>query len=1052
MEKHNPKLDLIKKMRGVAVLAAALLFISIADVQAQGLRVSGTVVNGGGVGEPGVLIYVKGNNAAGTMTASDGQYSIEVPDKNSVLVFSSLGFRTQEIDVSGRARIDVTLEEEATALDEVVVVGYGTQKKQFVVGSVSQVSSRDMLKAPATNAQNMLVGRLAGMTAIQTSGLPGQDGASLLVRGMSTFNSSSPLILVDGVERSMAYLNPNDIESVSILKDAATAAIYGVRGANGVVLVTTKGGRQGKTTIAYDGSVSFDTNVCNPELLTADEYIYWHNKARTMDGQAPLWTDEVIQSLKDRGLYGEFDPWATVFDKYGLTHQHNISASGGTGKIRYYTSLGYMNQDGILKNTGLDRYNIRANVEANIAKGLMYKVNISAAHTERLWPGLSMFDNSGHGTWQGEFSPLRQACYAIPILATTYEGLPLGYQTGTYTYTPEAAINCGYQKEKRWMAEIRSSIEYDFSGIRPLEGLKIGFDLAYNLDYTLNHNYLEAYMLWEYNRATDDISKKVSLGVSENNFNKSHSLGYNMTLRPKITYDRDFGGKHHVSAIALFERYNSYGDTITGLKKGYATGSPVDISMGMEDASPYVYGSHSSTGSASFAARLSYAYAQKYIAEISMRADGSYIFAPQNRWGYFPSVALGWVISEENFLRDVKWLDRLKLRVSAGVLGSDDTSPYLYMQTYMSTSPNAAYVVGGTATNAYYTSNYVYDNLTWSRTNTYNVGVEAKMFGNRLSFEFDWFYKLTTRILEYASTGTYSPSLGGNNPSWQNSGSVDNRGFDMTISWGDAFASGWSYTITGIMGWSRNKVLKKLIADDHPSYRAVLGQPMGTIYGFLATGLFQTQEQVDNAPAAPTGYTELGAIMYADINGDGKISSAEDYVKIGRSSIPEMTFSLNLDVAWKGISLSALFQGATLCNYSLNGTWANGNVDSTMYTRAFYGNGNTLRYLVEDAWTPENTDAKYPRLSTATNANNANASSWWIRDGSYVRLKNLQLAYDLPSKILQKTPLSAARVYLSGTNLFTISAFKYIDPENPGLNNGYYPQQRVFSIGLNLTF
>lgn len=1034
----------------VLLCAGVLSVLSPVLAQAQ-IRVSGKVTGPSGEGESGVFIYQKGTTSGGTMSAYDGSYSITVPDASTVLVYSLLGYRETERMVGSQTVINVTLEEDVNLLEGTVVVGYGTQRKEFVVGSVSQVTSAELLKAPNTNVSSMLTGRLAGMTAVQTTGIPGGDAASLLVRGMSTFNNSSPLIIVDGVERSINYLNPNDIETVTILKDAATAAIYGVRGGSGVVLVTTKKGMQGRAQIVYDGSVSFDTNTVTPELLNAEEYIYWHNKAREMDKQEPYWTPERIQSLKDRGIYGEVDNWALIYKNFGLTQQHNISASGGTGKVRYFTSLGYMNQQGILKNTSLERFNVRAHINAQLTKGLHYNINLSVANSDRVWPGLSM--RTSNGSWQGEFSPLRQACYAIPIIAAEKDGLPLGFTNGTYTYTPLAALNTGFQTEDRWMGELRSALEYDFGalGVKGLQGLKAGIHIAYNFDYTLNRNYLESFQLYSYNPATDECLQKTSLGIGENNFNKSHSLGYNLTIRPQISYEHDFG-KHHVSALLLAERYTYHGDTMTASKTGYAEGSPIDISNGWTFPGTPASGSYSNSGNFGIASRVSYAYDKRYLAEVTFREDASYKFSPKNRWGSFPSVALGWVLSEENFLKGVSWIDFMKLRASFGVLGSDDVDPFLYEQTYRSMSPTTTFIIGGSSYSHYYTANYVHEDLTWSRTNTWNVGYEAKLFNSRLSLELDVFYKYTHHILEYDSTGFYAPSLGGNNPVWMNTGIVDNRGFDMTLGWRDAFTNGWSYGITGILSWSRNRLLSRRLSDSYPSYRAQLGYPLGAIYGFHALGLFQTQEEVDEYPNAPSGWAEVGAIKYEDVNGDGKINSTEDFVRIGRSSTPEMTFSLNFDVAWQGLSLSVLLQGATLCDYALCGTWANGNMDNTMYTRAFYGGGNTLRYLVEDAWTPENTGAHYPRLSSSTNANNAWLSDWWIRDGSYLRVKNVQLAYDLPAKLFERTPLSGCRFYVAGTNLLTFSSFKYIDPENPGINNGYYPQQRTVSLGVKVTF
>lgn len=1035
----------VSRLSRVIMLSLALLFAFIFRVDAQSFSVSGTVTGSGGGYEVGAVVFVKGASGTGTMTDDQGRYSIDVPDKNAVLVVSLLGYKTAEVDVAGRSVVNVQLEEETTVLDEVLVVGYGMQKRQFLVGSVSQVSSKELLKAPQTNVQNMLAGKLSGLTAVQKTGTPGNDSAELLVRGKSTFNDASPLVLVDGVERQMNFLNPNDIASISILKDAATAAIYGVKAANGVILITTKTGTAGKSTISYDGSVSFDLNTVVPEMLNAKDYVYWHNKAMEMDGATPYWTEDVLARLDQMGILGETNWLDKIYDKFGLTHQHNISASGGTDKIKYFASLGYMNQDGILKRTNFERYNFRANIDAKLTDGLRFQMNVSGAHSLRDWPGLDM-------TSQAEFNPIQRAFYAIPIFKETYEGLPLGYKPGSYTYNPVASLNTGYMQQTRWLAEIRSSLEYDFASASPvLQGLKASVFFAYNYDQTMDHNLLETYQQYSYSPTTQTLTQTTSEGIAETGFNKSQSVGWNYTIRPQISYEREFAKKHNVTALLLFESYKYYSDTMTGYKKNYYSGFPVDISLGFENQSPYVTGSHKYQGSASFAGRLGYAYDKKYIIEATFRVDGSYKFAPANRWGFFPSVAAGWVMSEEKFFKDnVRWIDYFKLRASAGMLGSDDTDPYLYIQTY-NTSQNV-YVTGGKSQQIFYSNGYVYDNLTWSRTNTYNVGLEMRAFRNRLSVEFDWFYKYTSRILENeGSSSTYAPSLGGNYPIWVNSGKMDNRGFDLTLGWTDSFSNGWTYGLTGMLSWSRNRVLERKIADDHPSYRAVFGQPLGQLYGFEAEGLFQSQEEIDNYATAPTGTLNLGDIKYRDINGDGIISSQYDYVRIGYSPTPEMLFSLNMEVGWKNIMLSALWQGAALCNYSLTGVYNNGNCDNTMYSRPFYGNGNAPYYIVEDSWTPENTDARYPRLSAGANGNNAWSSDWWVVDGSYLRLKNLQISYTIPSHVL-KNKMQRIMVYVAGTNLLTFTEFKYLDPENPGLNNGYYPQQSTYSVGLNLTF
>lgn len=783
-----------------------------------------------------------------------------------------------------------------------------------------------------------------------------------------------------------------------------------------------------------------------PKMLNAEDYIYWHNKARELDNLAPYWTPENLARMEQMGILGDTDWLSKIYKKFGLTHQHNISVSGGTDKVKYYSSVGLMNQDGILRNTDFKRYNMRGNVDAKITRNLTFAINMSVAHTERNWPGLSISP-------QSEFSPVTQAFYALPLLKETYEGKPLGYTNGSYTYTPLAALeDAGYQNQRNWTFDSTARLEYDFGSIKALQGLKASIFMGYNFGSTLDYNYLRKYSLYKFDPRSFTVTETIAQGIPESNFNKSNSLGWSMTIRPQINYEREFG-KHSVSALFFFERRKSYDDTMTGYKTGYYADFPIDLSMGLVNQSPYTTGSHSYTGSAGFAGRISYAYDKKYLLEVTMRADGSYKFAPKNRWGYFPSVAVGWVMSEEAFFkRALPKIEYFKLRASYGVLGSDDTSPYLYMQSFFSTAPGFTCVIGGQPQSAYYTGGYIHDNLTWSRTHTYNFGMELRAFQGKLGIEFDWFYKLTSRILESDSGGTYAPSLGGNNPAWLNSGRVDNRGFELTLRHANSFRNGWSYALTGNLSWARNRVLSRRIADNHPSYRAILGEPLGSIYGFQALGLFQTQEQVDNYPTAPSGWAGLGEIMYKDIDGDGKIDRDHDYVKIGRSTTPEMSFSLNMDVAWKNISLSVLWQGVALCDYQLSGLYGNGHTDNTMYTRPFYGDGNAAYYLVENSWRPDHTNAEYPRLHAITNSNNANASTWWIRNGAYLRLKDVRLSYALPKKLLSKIGIERTSIYVAGTNLLTFSAFKYIDPENPGINNGYYPQQRTYSIGLNLTF
>lgn len=1024
---------------------------AVKKTEPSSYRLKGQVTGESGEPVPGAGVVITGTRD-GTLTDIDGLFSINVPGKDAVLEVSVLGYESQKVAVAGRTYIVVSLKEASTALEESVVVGYGTQKRKYLVGAVSQVSSKELLKAPMTNISNMVAGKLPGITAIQRSGQPGSDQSSLLVRGVSTFNSSAPLVIVDGIPNAMDRLNPNDVESVTVLKDAATSAIYGVRGANGVILVTTKSGREGTSSISYDGSVTFSTNTAMPELLNAKDYIGWHNKAREMDGLTPYWTPEIIARMKEKGIYGETDWMKLLFKDYGFTHQHNLSATGGNDRVRYYASLGMMSQEGIIPNTSYNRYNFRVNIDARIAKGFRFNMNVSGLYGQREAPGYNI------GT-QTDFSPISAAIYALPIIAPENRGLPQGYQASYYVHQPVAAVNqSGYQKTRGYEFHGLGKLEYDFGSITDvLKGLRMQIFGSYDYSNSTDRNFLHSYKLLAFSPTTDpdavDVIETTASGIyTTSNFNRSASDWYGATVRAQADYSREFG-KHNVSALLMYEQTHSYSETMTGYKNGYYATTPVDLSIGnsWEGISVPVSGSYSDSAMASFAGRFSYGYDAKYLAEFTFREDGSYKFDPDNRWGFFPSVGLGWVVSRENFFKNaLPVVDYLKLRASYGELGMDDTSPYLYMQSYSTTAPGYAYMIGGVGRTAYYTTNYVYKDLTWSRTHSYNVGFDLNMFKDKLSVEFDWFYKLTDKILEGVGS-SYSPSLGGNVPSFDNSGKMDNRGLEVVVKHRNHFASGWGYSLTGSFSWARNKLLSIKHADDHPYYRKSLGQPLGYHYGFKAIGLYQTQEQLDNSPTPPSGSKRLGDLMYADINGDGKIDSQGDYVRIARSYTPEISYSLNMEVNYKNLYLTALWQGVAICSYQLSAAYGTGVKDNTMYTRPFYNEGNAPYYLVEGAWREDHRNAKYPRLSTVANGNNAWPSSWWVKNGSYLRLKTLQIGYNFSPRLLSKAGISRLNVYVSGTNLLTFSAFKYVDPEMPSVNNGYYPQQRTFSLGLNIT-
>lgn len=1044
------------------ILGAMFLFITNINTEAQPNQQQGPVLIKGKVQDetgmplPGTSIVVVGT-IKGVVTGADGDYTIEV-HQGDELKFSFVGYIDQVIKVGNQTSIDVVLKENIAELDEVVVVGYGAQKRAHLTGAVSQVSSKELNKTPMQNVSNMLTGKLSGLTSIQQSGKPGEDGTILYLRGLNTFSGSNgPLVIIDGVPGAMNDLNSNDIETVSVLKDAS-ASIYGVQGANGVILITTKNGSESAPQISYDGSVMLVQNTAMPEYLDAAGYMYWHNKAREMDGQTPLWTADIqnrVMNNDPNSIWGQTDWFGKIF-RTGITQQHNLSATGGTEKVRYYASIGFMDQEGTLRNTGLTRYNVRTNLDIKVAKNLKFTAHLSGYRTDTNYPG---FDIGS----QTEYNPIRQAIDAIPIIKSEFEGLPTAWQWGGgYTVNPYAALyETGYKRSNRYNIDSNFKLEYDFSDLLSiLKGLKVSVFASYNYSQNAYLNFGRYYQVYRINSNLDEGVLGASGYPQGSELVKQSSWGDNWMLRPQIEYAREFDGKHFVGATLLMEERKTFSSYVLGRKIGFYSDNPIDINMGTEYLDEawgkHTEGSYSNTGQKSYVGRVNYAYGGKYMAEFAFRYDGSYRFAPENRWGFFPSAFIGWVVSQEDFMKSVSAVDFLKIRASYGQAGNDDIrlngNPlyFQYNSTYALSSNSMAF--GDRSVTQFYTSNaYVYRYLTWSTTHLYNLGFELNMWRGKLGVELDVFYQQTSDILEGVGAN-FPPSLGGYYPAIENSGKVENKGFEITLKHNNQINSDWSYGFRGSFSFARNKILHKANADNHPNYRPNVGGPMNVRYGFKALGLFQTQEEIDQYPNAPSGNIRLGEIKYLDVNGDGKISSDHDYVKIGHGDVPEINFNLNMDIAWKDFSLSMIWQGVARCDYELSGVYNNGVTASTRYTNSFGEGGNSPTYLVEDAWTPDNPTARFPRLSATANGNNAWRSSWWVINGNYLRLKNLNLSYSLPANILNKTPFSRVNVYLAGTNLLTFSHFKWIDPESPSVSNGYYPQQKTYSVGLNLTF
>lgn len=1036
------------------LFALLMCFCTSLWAAAQSTTVTGTVLDENGDPMPGATVAVADAPKIATATDFDGKFSLSLPSQAATLKVTFIGYKPYELPVNAGGDYTITMKPDDTVLDEVVVVGYGVQKRVTLTGSVSSVGSKDLLKAPMQNVSNMLAGKVSGMTTIQSSGQPGADAAAVYVRGnnggVGGFGAQGPLVLVDGVERDMNLVNPNDIESVSVLKDAA-AAIYGIKGANGVILITTKSG-QGAPSINYSAALSAVRNTAFPEYLNASEFMYYKNKALMMDGLEPLITADIQQKVLANdpdSPWGETDWFDEIF-RTGFTHQHNVSASGSTDRVKYFTSLGYMSQQGTIKKTDYERINARANLDIKVAKNLTFAITMSGIKTQRESPRADSFNK------QGEVNVVRQASNTAPIIKKEWNGYQLAWKDGSaINVNPVAALeNTGKYKLDNWVFNSTYKLEYDFSDLwTPLKGLSANIFFSYDYTHGESREFTKGYQLLAFDNY--NLSSKVenSYGVGQDRyFSRIGSNYWRWQLRPTVNYLRDFGN-HSIGFLFFYEKNRWYQDMLYAQARGYISDDPIDITLAPErqEGVNLPQGNYQHRGMESYAFRLNYAYDEKYLFEFALRRDGSYVFAPENRWGTFPSVSAGWVLTREEFMKNISWLDFLKVRASYGEMGDDGGTAveFLYNNTFSSASNS--YVMNGNALTQYYTNPvYAYRNLTWAHSYNWNLGFDMGFLHNKLNAEIDLFYKKTSGILESAG-GVYPPSLGGYFPSRENSGVMDNRGIELTLTHTNAVTKDFSYRLRGTVSFARNKVLKMKVSDGVPYARQQLGHPFGQRYGFKTLGLFQSEEEIAQYPKAPSGETLPGDIKYLDVNGDGIISAEHDYVKIGYGQIPEYNFSFNIDLNYKDFYLTTLWQGVAHCDYQLQGVYDSGVTASTVYTSSF-GTGNSPKYLIEGAWTPENPNAKYPRLSTVPRYNNSWVSDWWVVNGNYLRLKNIQLGYNVPTKVLKHTPFSMVNVYLAGSNVWTLSHFKYIDPESPSVSNGYYPQQATYTFGLNVAF
>ena len=1039
--------------------------------------IKGKVTDENGQPLPGVAVMVPGTTN-GTMTDEAGNYYLTGVKKGAVILFTSLGLGDQTFNCDGSlSKLDVVMKEDSNFIEETIVVGYGTAKKSSLTSAVSAIKGEELLKSPATNVTQLLAGKLTGLSSVQESGEPGLDQASIKIRG-SRFSAA---YVVDGFPvQNINHIDPADIESISVLKDGASAAVYGLQSSGGVIIVTTKKGDKGKAKITYNGSVGVSMNANFPQFMDAPQYAYYYNMAEMMDQLAsgaisdrteyiPHFTkSQVNMMLNDDPTDGwdNVDYIGKIFGT-GFNQKHNVTVQGGNEKTRYFVSAGFMDQKGNIDRFTYKRYNMRANVESKISENLIFTAGLSGVVSRRNTPRYAAGGGETEQYHSGWFSIGRQTVGMCPFVPETMDGYYTGSKADNqdYPFAPLAAIySSGYKKHRSFDASANASLTWNIPWVKGLSlkasgSYDYGTTFSKNLDtpYQVQFKYYDSTTnMWSWSMGTDTNKPVDGNKVYDGQSNYEQLIG-----QAGINYANNFG-KHAVELMALFEVRDTKSYKFSAYAKNLPFTSLPELSYALPNTSP-IAGDSGASRSAGYVFRAKYDYDERYLAEFTGRYDGSYKFAGmrQTRWGFFPSGSVAWRISNEDFMSNASFVKDLKLRASVGLLGNDYVSEYMFLNTYSPWSGKVAYPApsGTTINSAYYDSGLANTDLTWEKTLSYNVGFDANLWDSKLEVEVDAFYSWTYDILT-SNGADYPASMGGYYPTYINYDQIDSKGIDVMLSHRNQFMLGnkpFFYGVSGTVTYSKTRWLVHKDEPNIPEYQKLVGTTYGSLMCWISEGLYRSEEEIDNSAWYGTRPC-VGDIKYRDINGDGEISWAQDKGYFGRSNRPELTFGLNLNFAWNGIDFNAQFTGGALFDVSMLGTYYDiSGDDNTIWTATFHSGGsNSPLYLVEGAYSIDNPDGEYPRLSLGApghGGDNGLASTFWIRDGSYVRLKSAQLGYTFPSKWMKRIKVENLRLFVEGQNIFTIDGLpEGIDPESPGVNNGYYPQQRLLMGGLTLTF
>lgn len=1063
LKTHSKRSGVISNLFRMLTLSLFVLCTTV--VFAQQKPIKGTVVDA--TGEPliGVNVSVKGTTI-GIITDIDGKYTLEVPT-NATLVFSYIGYRTQELPVGNQTTINITMQEDTQNIDEVVVVGYGVQKKETVTGSISTLKGDDLVKSPVANLSNAIAGKMSGVVTYQRSGEPGYDGATIRIRGSNTLGNNDPLIVIDGVAAragGLERLDPNEIETMSVLKDAS-AAIYGARAANGVILITTKKGRQGKKpefTYSFNQGWSKPTNL--PEMCDAVQYselvneLYMNkamlnpakNNGQTMGDYTLFRTPEEIELYRngsDPWRYPNTDWYAATFKNWSPQRVHNASLEGGSDKYQYFVNFGHKFTDGLYHKSANNykQFNLRMNVDAQFNDYIKVGAQLMGRQENRNFPSqgagdLLWFTSRGrptdHAYWPNGLPGPAQEYGRNPVVACTDE--------------------TGYTHDKRYYIQSNAKVEITQPWI---EGLKLTASVSYDKYLKQSKTWFQPWTLYDWDGVSYDADGKtpkltpmLSYPSHEDpDLSMESTDQTNTVLSGILTYDRNFGD-HGVNFLVGMERDWSNAESFNAYRRYFLSNALHHFNAGGDkEKNAKSDGANWERARMNYFGRMAYNYKEKYLAEFVWRYDGSYMFAEGNRFGFFPGVLLGYRISEEDFWKEnLSFIDYFKVRASWGQMGNDQVYFDGSLREYQF-SPTYYYEWGMIIDNkdekGLRISRFPNPNITWERANNFNVGIETRTFDNRLYLEADYFYNKRSNILWRRNASI--PSTSGLTLPAENIGKVDNTGFDFKVEWSDNIGKDWRYSISATGGYAKNTIKFWDEAPGSPEWQKSTGHPMNTGLYYEYDGVFKDWDEINNTANRPNydGITKdadlrPGDMKFKDLDGDGKITPDDRY-RSDRTNEPKWTYGITGNLQWKNFDLSVLFQGAA--DSWTKVYWEAGDI------------GNYPKYVYDKHWSIENPSSLYPRVNERSayywDGTAAGNNTYWMVNTNYIRLKNLELGWTLPKAWLAQTKLiSYARIYVNGVNLLTFSPCKDIDPESTSSNATNYPQSKIINVGFTVTF